>query len=200
MNMLAQFGEKQKTISTRLVAELTGKRINDANNAIERNAKKYNIQLPPPNQYKLHNGEHQRDYALDLSTGLALLSHMRADIGLKLFKEVLQNQEQALKVINALNDFEVPDDLPEMYVYYIQNKSTLNVKIGISRDPQKRLKQLQVGCDGELVLLGYKRAENRFCDESIEHKTYSANHIHGEWFDDSKGLIAAFAAKQGGAA
>lgn len=175
--------QNNQTMSSVDLAKILGCRVNDANNRIERNSKKYNIELPEPVESELANGEIQRQYNLDLKTFLALITFMRADIGLKVFDQVIQNTTQAINVISALNNFEVPDNLPDMYVYYIQNEDSGAVKIGISKNPETRLKQLQIGCDGKLKLLGYRLAENRFSDEAIEHKKHKDNHIHGEWFN-----------------
>ena len=172
-----------QTMSSVDLAKILRCRVNDANNRIERNSKKYNIELPEPVEFKLANGETQRQYNLDLKTSLALITFMRADIGLKVFDQVIQSTTQAINVISALNNFEMPDNLPDMYVYYIQNEDSGAVKIGISKNPEARLKQLQTGCDGKLKLLGYRLAENRFSDEALEHKKHKDNHIHGEWFN-----------------
>ena len=87
-------------------------------------------------------------------------------------------------VIKALNDFEVPDDLPDMFVYAIRNKDTGNLKIGISRNPESRLKQLQIGCDGILELVSIRPAENRYADEKRLHNENKEHRIHGEWFTE----------------
>ena len=87
-------------------------------------------------------------------------------------------------IIAAINDFEVPGDCPDLYVYAIRNTTTGNIKLGISRDPHERVKQLQTGNDCKLELVAYKRAENRFEDEVSIHRHASPYHIHGEWFDE----------------
>lgn len=87
----------------------------------------------------------------------------------------------------ALNNFEVPDDIPEMYVYAIKNKDTGNIKLGISKNPEQRLKQLQIGCDGKLELVAYKKADNGYQDELQLHLDNKQHAIHGEWFtEDAK--------------
>lgn len=87
-------------------------------------------------------------------------------------------------IIAAINDFEVPADCPDLYVYAIRNVTTGNIKLGISRDPQERLKQLQTGNDCELQLVAYRKAENRFEDEVSIHRHANPYHIRGEWFDE----------------
>lgn len=88
----------------------------------------------------------------------------------------------AKAIIDALYSLEVPDDLPDLYVYAIKEIDTGNVKLGISRDPERRLKQLQIGNSSRLELVAYRKAENRFTDERQLHHYNAALRIHGEWF------------------
>ena len=95
-------------------------------------------------------------------------------------------------ILDAIRDFEVPEECSDMYVYAIRNTTTGAIKLGISRNPQQRLKQLQTGNDCKLELVAYSKAENRFQDETALHHAHAAAHIRGEWFDQS----AAFAIAQ----
>ena len=95
-------------------------------------------------------------------------------------------------VLSALDAFEVPEECADMYVYAIRNTTTGNIKLGISRNPEQRLKQLQTGNDCALELVACIKAENRFQDETALHHAHAAAHIRGEWFDQS----AAFAIAQ----
>ena len=98
-------------------------------------------------------------------------------------KSALYNQiSDAKAIIDALMNIEVPDDLPDLYVYAIREVDTKNVKIGISKNPQDRLNQLQTGNSHKLEIVAMCKAENRFKDEKALHHANSAHHIHGEWF------------------
>ena len=99
-------------------------------------------------------------------------------------ESIIQQISDARSILNALNDFEIPDDLPDMYIYAIQEAETKRVKIGISRDPQMRLKQLQTGNSQELVLIASRKAENRFKDESLLHRENRDLRVRGEWFQE----------------
>ena len=101
------------------------------------------------------------------------------------FYALSEGIDNLANVMKALNDFEVPDDLPDMYVYAIRNKDTGNVKIGISKHPETRLKQLQTGCDGLLELVAVRKATNRFSDEKQLHNENANHRIHGEWFTEN---------------
>ena len=98
-------------------------------------------------------------------------------------KEAVLNQIENFRgILDALNSFEIPDDLPDLFVYAIQEVETGRVKLGISRDPQQRLMQLQTGNSQKLKLIASRKAVNRFADERALHTEARAHHIHGEWF------------------
>lgn len=98
-------------------------------------------------------------------------------------KSIIEKVGTLDEIWKALENFEVPEDIPDMYVYAIREKDTGNIKLGISKNPQERLKQLQTGNSSELELVAYRRAENRYVDEKEQHKINSEFHINGEWFD-----------------
>lgn len=88
------------------------------------------------------------------------------------------------KIIAALEQFDVPEELSGMQLYAIVEKETGNVKIGISSDPERRLKELQIANSSELVLVATMPAVNRFKSEKQAHLSNEKHHIRGEWFND----------------
>ena len=102
----------------------------------------------------------------------------------KFVDEVISKVHDAKAIIAALEDFEVPEDLPPMYVYAIRNKTTRRLKLGISQNPERRLKELQIGNDCELELVTFRKAENRFKDEKALHRENAPFCVRSEWFDD----------------
>lgn len=116
-----------------------------------------------------------------------------SDVYLLVLRSRMPHAESALEVLlaqvsdskailKALRDFEVPDDLPDMYVYAIREKDTGNIKLGISRDPEARLRQLQTGNSSELELVAHRPAVNRFADERAIHANAATYRLKGEWF------------------
>ena len=101
----------------------------------------------------------------------------------KLLDEIISRVKGAKEVIAALEDFEIPENLPTMYVYAIRNNHTGRIKLGISENPERRLKELQIGNDCELELLAYREAANRFKDEKAIHDKHQHLRVRGEWFD-----------------
>ena len=102
----------------------------------------------------------------------------------KFVDEVISKVHDAKAIIAALEDFEIPENLPPMYVYAIRNKTTRRIKLGISQNPERRLKELQIGNDCELELVAFRKAENRFKDEKALHRENAPYHVRSEWFDD----------------
>ena len=80
--------------------------------------------------------------------------------------------------------------------YIVRKIGTTEVKIGKSIRVEKRIRTLETQSGANLEVLAVIPKDI----ESMLHRQFMDLRTVGEWFDDSKGLIAAFAAKQGGAA
>lgn len=80
--------------------------------------------------------------------------------------------------------------------YIIRKIGTTEVKIGKSIQVEKRIRTLKTQSGANLEVLAVIPKDI----EAMLHRQFCELRTVGEWFDDSKGLIAAFAAKQGGAA
>lgn len=128
------------------------------------------------------SGGAQRLRIINESGLFKLVLSSRHPAGKAAVKVLISQLSDAKSVLNALNDFEVPDDLPGMFVYAIRNTVTGNVKLGISRNPAARLKQLQTGNDCTLELVATREALNRFADEHALHIENAATRVNGEWF------------------
>lgn len=69
------------------------------------------------------------------------------------------------------------------YVYLIQSLEEGYYKIGVSKNPKKRLKQLQTGNSSELKLINFYPSEYADKIEKTIHNLLSHNKKEGEWFD-----------------
>ena len=78
-----------------------------------------------------------------------------------------------------------------MHLYIIQSDSTGNFKIGRSKHPEKRLKQLQTGNPNKLKLILV--LENQGHREKLLHNrinSWTRKKSKGEWFEfDLMGLL-----------
>ena len=69
------------------------------------------------------------------------------------------------------------------YVYLISDLNSYTYKIGISNNPEKRLKALQTGNDNSLKILFKVLCENYNQVETALHNKYNFLRINGEWFE-----------------
>ena len=74
-----------------------------------------------------------------------------------------------------------------VYIMYAEMRGifdTMNVKIGVSDNPKKRLKELQTGCPGEVHLIRtFEAGQDRYIHEGYFHKLYKEFSTGGEWFE-----------------
>lgn len=71
------------------------------------------------------------------------------------------------------------------YIYLIQSLEDSSYKIGVSKHPQKRLKQLQTGNSAQLKLVESYQSEYANKIEKSLQKRYSYLKKEGEWFEMS---------------
>lgn len=62
----------------------------------------------------------------------------------------------------------------------------MNVKIGVSDNPKKRLKGVQTGCPGDVHLIRtFEAGQDAYIHEGYFHKLYKEFSTGGEWFEFS---------------
>ena len=60
----------------------------------------------------------------------------------------------------------------------------MNVKIGVSDNPKKRLKGVQTGCPGDVHLIRtFEAGQDAYIHEGYFHKLYKEFSTGGEWFE-----------------
>jgi len=77
--------------------------------------------------------------------------------------------------------------LVQYYVYFIQGESGGAIKIGLSNNPQNRLKVLQTGYPDTLKILAIVVGDIK--KEKLFHKKYDHIRLNGEWFKPAKELM-----------
>ena len=90
----------------------------------------------------------------------------------------------AKEIMDIIVDIDIPD--VDLFVYAAQEKNSGRIKVGISRNPEDRIKQLNIGNPEPLELICVKSAPNRFADEKQIHKKLESKNIRSEWFSSSK--------------
>ena len=69
------------------------------------------------------------------------------------------------------------------YIYLIQSQEDGYYKIGVSKHPKKRVKQLQTGNSSELKLVESYQSEHAHKVEKALQRRYAHLKKEGEWFD-----------------
>ena len=103
-----------------------------------------------------------------------------------------------LKSININTFFEtirnMDVDIPihDLYVYIAREQESGRFKVGISKDPESRVKNLNTGNPEELEIIYCEKAElSKFQSEKNIHKqlTEEGKHIRGEWFSNVSSIL-----------
>lgn len=68
------------------------------------------------------------------------------------------------------------------YVYLAKQESDNVYKIGCSKDPQKRVKQLQTGSSDKIELVSKFRSKYAHKVEKTLHRLHNTENVSGEWF------------------
>lgn len=117
---------------------------------------------------------------------LACLSRNKKDSTKnKIVMQLIEAYKSAsLKSIYSLLSTIDVEGLPEdRYVYVAQEKESGRYKIGISKDPERRVKELNIGNPEELKLVhAYLATEDGYQSEIIAHKIFEDSRLRSEWF------------------
>lgn len=125
-----------------------------------------------------------KDYHITLNVAIQIAAQEKTARPL-VVQKFIESIRDVSALWEAIRNIDLPDDLPDpMYVYAIRNPDTGNIKIGVSKDPEARLKQLRVGNDADLhlILVQQVEAPNRFRDERLAHQQNQELRLRGEWF------------------
>lgn len=100
-------------------------------------------------------------------------------------KESLINSFDSNSIIEAIaivSDIDVDIDF-DNYIYIAKESCSKRYKIGISKNPEQRIKNLNTGNPEKLTLIhSYKATEEGFKSESIVHALYADKRLNSEWF------------------
>lgn len=184
MNALMSIGQQALTMTSREIAELTGKRHDNVMRTIKAlqdrgliAAKEEWASLgdqPGPKagvQYRLE----KRD------TYVVVAQLSPAHIGC-VVDAWGRTQASLQELIDALEAFDIPPEAGDLFLYAIREVESGRIKLGISRNPMERLAQLQTGNSQRLEIVAVSNAGRGFLDESGLHQAAASYRIRGEWF------------------
>ncbi len=126
-------------------------------------------------------GRHWEEYMLNfgqIALAVSLLTNSRRNVSLT--KGIIKKND-IVSVLKALSSFD-NDNIDVKFVYATVD-SQGRVKIGISNNPERRIKELNIGNADDLTLIYSKRAGlPKHQSETTLHKECSRFRIRGEWF------------------
>lgn len=125
----------------------------------------------------------RKDYALTIEAARAIASAEKNEKGKQFLRFMAARSViTPRELMDLIADVDLPD-APDLFVYAIREQDTGHLKLGISKDPEERLRQLQIANSSRLEIVAIRPAPNRFSDEAAIHKLAGQYRIHGEWFD-----------------
>jgi len=130
----------------------------------------------------------QKMYEMDISGFLFLClvfktTETSIEKKITIVDEVSKQIKDATAIAEAIQSIDVDIETKDpLYIYVIVEKYSRRYKIGISKNPQERIKQLQTGNPEPLELVMYYEAKNRFITEKELHEENKDNRLQGEWF------------------
>ena len=135
-----------------------------------------------------YRGRRRVVYALNYAQVIFLITKLSCDHFkdkcCQVFISDLQTNREMLKnLIEALQNIDLDDDISDRFVYVAMEETTGRVKIGISKHPEERIKEINVGNPDKLTLVTvFQVGKNGYRVESFLHEKYKDYHLRGEWF------------------
>jgi hypothetical protein len=174
---------KPRTMSSLEIAELTGKRPADVHLDIERILEECEIDYAGFKQkYKAANGQTYKCYNLPIKYALLLTSGYNRLTMLKLLESIPDNITE--KVIDTISSMDVEDLPVDRFVYVAMMEDSKRIKVGISKHPEERIKQLNVGNPEKLILTHvFKATDAGYLSETKMHRKLKEHNIRSEWFE-----------------
>ena len=111
-------------------------------------------------------------------------------------RTTVRTEEEAWAVLQrdlGLSDKDVRSFNPHLnarlHVYFVQALDGGPIKVGVAKDVQRRIKELQCACPVPLRLLGIVEKGGLRKEREL-HQRFAASRLHGEWFEESHEILA----------
>lgn len=145
------------------------------------------VQIKPTEK----GGRPSEAYALNLAQSLllsGLVKNSKESKKVEIISAIVQAYEKSslLSVLDIVANIDVSEIEKDRFVYIARESESGRYKIGISKDPEKRIKQLNVGNPEKLELVhAYLATESGHKSEAIAHALFEKERLNGEWFGGS---------------
>jgi len=133
-------------------------------------------------------GRPEQNYMLNMPQLLLLVALAKnssdSTLKLKIINSFIKGFFDAnlLSITRLIGTMDLSECDHDMYVYIAMMEKSGLYKIGISKNPEQRVKKLNTGNPEKLILIHSYLATNGYEDEAIAHSIYEEHRIRGEWF------------------
>jgi len=89
-------------------------------------------------------------------------------------------------IIDLIKNIDVSDLEEDKFVYVAKEENSGRYKIGISKNPEERIKNLNIGNPEKLILVhAYLATEQNNMSENLAHSVFNEHRLMGEWFKEN---------------
>ena len=111
------------------------------------------------------------------------LEHVFKHLGIEPHKRKPEDVAKDLKLLMKREGRTIPRPRDKgEFVYFIRNGRTNVYKVGVARDPEKRLAELQTANPEKLTIYRAFRCEDAYAVENGLHYRFHAQNVRGEWY------------------
>jgi hypothetical protein len=130
-------------------------------------------------------GQKTRYAELNAAQASFVLSRSRRSDSSSILAKFISSIPDAYRqsVMDLIEDMDIEDMPSDRFVYVAQESESGRFKVGISKDPESRVKNLNVGNPEKLSLVAvFKATEFGYLSETKAHEALKDYRLKGEWF------------------
>lgn len=127
-------------------------------------------------------------YLLNLNQLLLLVTiskNKNLSVKVSVIRAIIDGYSNAnlLSISNLIANIDIEDLPKDRFVYVARENESGRYKIGISRDPERRVMELNTGNPESLILVhAYLANDKGYKSEALAHAIFEENRIRSEWF------------------
>jgi hypothetical protein len=173
----------QASITSREIAELAGKRHDHVMRDIRAIAARLSLDQNPnwyckTEIYADGNGRNRECFRLNRDSALTIITQYEPAARLAVFSRI-----ERLSLHELLSGFDAQDLPPDRFIYVAMERESKRYKVGISKNPEKRVADLSRGHPEGLVLMAIYTANlDGYLSEIAAHQYLAEWRLNGEWF------------------
>lgn len=170
----------QQTMTSREIAELTGKRHSDVLRDIDRLVESLNADFNKSlksSTYKDVTGKNNRMILMSRPAAMRLICQYSEEAMVAILKRI-----DATMIEEIISGFDAQDVPADRFVYVAVERHSGRYKVGISKDPVARVAQIGRSHPEGLRLVAVYEAVDGFLSERNAHAVLKDYRLNGEWF------------------